>query len=87
MRSNECWIVSWGYLLTGIRRSLGWSHPGTARSCCEGIPGSTKEGESNEEGSIGSIFNDRDIFIRDLTLTPDTFDDSLHGSRLEQSRS
>lgn len=48
----------------------------------EGFPGSTKEGGSNEEGSMGTIFNDRDIFIRALTLTPNTFDDWLHGSRL-----
>lgn len=52
----------------------------------EGFPGSTREGGSNEESSMGTIFSDRDIFIHALTLMPDTFDDWLHGCRLEQSR-
>jgi len=53
----------------------------------EGFPGSTRQSGSNEEGSMGTIFNDRDILIRAMTLTPDTFDDWLHGCGLEQSRS
>ncbi len=47
----------------------------------EGFPGSTRQGGSNKEGSMGTIFNDQDILIHALTLTPNRFDDWLHGSR------
>ena len=46
----------------------------------EGYPGTHRVREGDVEPDDGSIFSERDIFIRALMLTPEFFDDWLERS-------
>ena len=46
----------------------------------EGSPSSTQTKEQTEEQAASAILTDRDISIRALKLTPNTFDDWLERS-------